>query len=461
MKNKISSIEEYIEERKKIQSENENLVGVVLNEQEKKADLVLSNLKKELNNDFDNNIPYSMPMISDHRLRNSKLYSVLRKLPKGSDLHVHGTGLVPIEKLIDFILKEDRLLIDVNTCILTYEKNKDTYTLKEALDLGLITKEQLLEKWTIIGKKRKANAWEYFENIFVYHEAIDEDLDVLYNYYLFAFEYYISINIYHVEIHVLLSKDLEKTNAIINTIKKAYFEVKNKHKELIVSLIGASMKMFETIEETKQIIDCVLDAHKNIKDDYDSNNIHDFVLGIDLINEEDKSRPLQEYASLLLEVKKANPNFEYYLHCGESINARNDNLIDAYLLGATRVGHGTNLYRYPNLLKSYADNEICLESCLISNQSLGYVYDLRLHPSAEYLKRGVTIALCSDDPMYMENDTLVDDFFAAVVSWDLGIAEIKHLCINSIMYSGIDQNLKKELMENWHIAWKKFIADIR
>lgn len=83
--------------------------------------------------------------------------------------------------------------------------------------------------------------------------------------------------------------------------------------------------------------------------------------------------------------------------------------------------------------------------------------DLRLHPSAEYLKRGVTVALCSDDPIYFENDSLVDDFFAACICWGLGLAEVKHLCINSILYSGVDPEQKSLLMKSWLCAWKKFI----
>lgn len=451
------SLEEYKTLREEIALNNQNLVGVVLNDDEKKADKKLSELKKKFSDTCGETMHYSMSAIRDERIRESELYEFIRKLPKGSDLHVHGTSLIPVNKMIDFLCDYEKLLINIKTYVLTFENGQDTYPLKKALNEGLITKEELNTKWTTLGCQDKKGIWNYFEELFERLGAIDLDNDLLKKYYVFAFEYYVSLKIYHVEIHVLLSKNQEETNSIINIIKEAYFEVKKKHNELVVSIIGTSMKMFESIEETKEIFNCTIKAQETIKDDFDSNNIHDFVLGMDLINEEDKSRPLIEYASLLLEIRNKYPNFNYYLHCGESINTRNDNLIDAYLLDAKRVGHGTNLYRYPDLLKKYADKEICLESCLISNQVLRYVKDLRLHPSAEYLKRGVTIALCSDDPVFFEYDTLVDDFFAAIVCWDLGIAEVKHLCINSIMYSGLDNISKKKLMEDWHVAWKGFI----
>ena len=451
------TLDEYYIEREKIVEDNQNLLGVILTAEEKKLDNVLSKLKEKFYADCNGDIPYATPALKDERIVNSELYKFLIDLPKGSDLHVHGTSQVPMRKLIDFIIDHERLLINIDTYILTTVKSDRTYTLKYSLDNGLVTMDSLMNRWTVLGCREDENAWEYFEKIFDYHAVIDSDFEIFRDYYVFAFEYYISINIFHVEIHILLSKDQELTNKYVTTIKDAYFEVKRKHPELVVSLIGASMKMFETMQETREIFNCALDAHLNIKDDFDQNNVHDFVLGVDLINEEDKSRPLKEYAPLLIETKTKYPRFEYYLHCGESINARNDNLIDAYLLKAERVGHGTNLYRYPNLLKNYTDSEICLESCLISNQALGYVKDLRLHPSSEYLKRGVTIALCSDDPIYLENESLVDDFFAAITCWDLGIAEIKHLCINSIMYSGLDSVSKQKLMADWYSSWRKFI----
>lgn len=457
MDNKTVEISEYESLRQKIVEENQNLVGVVLNDDEKKVDAYLTKLKEKFKTACNNDIPYNMPVLLDERIINSELYSFCMKLPKGSDLHVHGTSLVPVHYLLDFVYNHEKILINLDNYLLTYQKDDNCYSLKYAIDNNLIKKESIIKKWTVLGKKEDENIWNYFEQLFSYTEAIDLDYDILKDYYVFAFNYYLDVNISHVEIHVLLSKNINETRKTVQTIKDAYFEVKRKREELVVSIIGTSMKMFDSMQDSEDIINCVLKVREEIKDDFDPNDIHYFVLGVDLINEEDKSRPLKEYAPLLIEIKKNNPEFEYYLHCGESINANNDNLIDAFLLRAERVGHGTNLYRYPSLLKEYVKNEICLESCLISNQILDYVKDLRLHPSAEYLKRGVTISLCSDDPIFFENEALVDDFFAAIVCWDIGLAEIKHLCINSIMYSGLDRNSKILLMKKWHEQYKVFI----
>lgn len=457
MDNKALNIEEYEIIRESIVKENQNLVGVVLNDDEKRVDEYLNNIKEDFKNICGEDVPYHMPVLKDERIRNSKLYSFLKDLPKGSDLHVHGTSLVPMHHILDFIYDHEEILVNLDNYILTYEKTDRSFSLKYIFDNKLIDRQTLINKWTVLDKGKDENIWNYFEKLFTYFDAFDSNIDILREYYIYAFNYYLDLNIYHIEIHVLLYKDLSLTNKIVKTIKEAYFEVKKKRKELSVSLIGASMKMFDSMQDTKEIIDCVLKVREEIKDDFDLNDVHYFVLGVDLINEEDNSRPLKEYAPLLIETKKKYPDFEFYLHCGESINAKNDNLIDAFLLKAERVGHGTNLYRYPKLLNKYVENELCLESCIISNQVLGYVRDLRLHPSAEYLKRGVTIALCSDDPVFFEYESLVDDFFAAIICWDLNLAEIKHLCINSITYSGLDKNSKMLLMKKWFNSYKVFI----
>ena len=74
------------------------------------------------------------------------------------------------------------------------------------------------------------------------------------------------------------------------------------------------------------------------------------------------------------------------------------------------------------------------------------------------MKRGLPITLASDDPAYEEHTELVDDFFAAIVCWDLNLDEVKQLCLNSIQYSGLDDVQKKRLQENWEKEWSRFIS---
>lgn len=452
--------ENYDELRQKIVSENENLVGIILRDDEKALDEKLSLFKKEYRDACGGDVPYGMPVLSDRRITDSRLYGLMKRLPKGADLHVHGTALVPVWKLIGFLRGRDDILIDTDTLVLRLpgdEGSEGCPTVREALECGAVTEERLETAWTVLGGKGEKNIWNYFEHLFDYTEALDRDMDILYDYYLFALRDYLANGIFHIEIHILLLSDPRKTAEILETVRKAYYKVKSEDGRLSVSVVGASMKQFDSIEDTKAILENALRAREMVRDDFDPSEEHDFVIGFDLINEEDASRPLREYAPMLLDFKEEHPDFRYYLHCGESLSPESDNLVDAYLISADRVGHGMNLYRYPRLLKMYADREICLECCPISNQTLRYTEDIRLHPGAEYLRRGLAVALCSDDPVFQEHEALVDDFFAATVSWNLTVADIKQLCMNSITYSGLDGASRRRMLKTWSGCWNDFV----
>lgn len=450
---------EYFELRSELVEKNQNYIGVVLSDEEKKLDARLTKLVEDCKAQFKGNIPCDEPIVKTPDIWRTKLYSFCKALPKGADLHVHGTSLVPVWRLIEFLRGRDDILIDPETLILHLPKENANgcIPISEALGDGTVDRIMLERRWTVRGISEGENVWRYFEDLFSYHAAIDCDMKILYDYYMMAFEYCIQNGIFHVELHVLLSSDLDETLEIVRCIRKAYYDSRKKYPELCARVIGSGMKMFDySLDETGNVFANTVKAHETVKDEFDG-DAQNFVVGFDLINEEDTSRSLKEYAPMLLKLSEHYPDFHFFLHCGESLDSRNDNLIDAYLLGSKRVGHGMNLYRYPDLLRRYVGDEICLEVCPISNQTLNYIRDLRSHPAAEYLKRGVTVALCSDDPVYQEHEQLTDDFFAAICAWGLGIAEIKQLCVNSILYSELDEKNKSRLIKHWKKAWDAFI----
>lgn len=449
----------YYELRQEIVERNMNFIGVVLRDDEKRLDEKLRALVADCRSTCGGSIACDVPVIANPAVWSTGLYGFCRSLPKGADLHVHACALMPARKLIDFLASRDDILIDPDTFTLTLPAQADArcVSLSEALGSGTISADSLEKHWTVLGAGADDDIWQYFEALFARHDALDSDMDILYDYYTAAFTDCIINGICHVEIHTLLSMDESKALRLLNCMRRAYYDVKSKHPEFSVRIIGSSMKMFGcSMEKTQAILSNCLTAQQLIKDESEDEP-QNFIVGFDLVNEEDTSRALKEYAPMLLKLHEEHPDFKYFLHCGESLNVENDNLIDAYLLGSSRVGHGLNLYRYPELLRQYARKEICLEVCLISNQTLRYTHDLRLHPGAEYLKRGVPIVLCSDDPVYQEHEALTDDFFAAVSAWGLGIAEIKQLCINSIMYSALDEQSRRRQLHHWHNAWNDFV----
>jgi adenosine deaminase len=135
----------------------------------------------------------------------------------------------------------------------------------------------------------------------------------------------------------------------------------------------------------------------------------------------------------------------------------NESVIDALLFNASRIGHGVNLYRYPELMDVYRLSDVAVELCPISNHRLGYVYDLRLHPGLLLMRSGIPTVLCSDDGLFMTQRPQVDEFFAAILSWNLNLGDIKALCRNSIQYACLTPEETERLMQAWESQWNAFV----
>lgn len=60
-----------------------------------------------------------------------------------------------------------------------------------------------------------------------------------------------------------------------------------------------------------------------------------------------------------------------FLHAGETLwngAITDENLIDAVLLNATRIGHAYAILKQPEVLKMVKERNVALEICPISNQ---------------------------------------------------------------------------------------------
>ncbi len=466
--NDIVTIKNYEEKRRELVEKNLNLHGLVMREDEKKVDNFLSEIKKECLKNAGNDI-YDIPVLTDKNLINSRLYGFCSRLPKGADLHVHDMALLPFRELVkllceckDFCINADKKSFDLK---LANSNNKvpDGYIrFCDAIRDSYYTADELVEYWTVVGaEKSGVGVWEYFEDLFNRQAVMSDNVPFAEKYYNYTFRYYAKKNIMHVEVHIMLTESIDQSAEYIRAMRKAYYSTKKEYPYFTVRVIGAGVKAdSENIDFTKK---CFLNAsfvQETVKDESGNDGNKNFLIGFDLVNEEDKSLPLKSFANMLLKVKKQYPDMKLYIHGGESLDAKNDNLIDAYLLGVSRVGHGLNLYRYPDLHSRYVNSEICLEVCPISNQRLGYTKDIRNHPATEYLRSGMAISLCSDDPAYMENETLTDDFFAGIIGWNLSLADLKQLGINSIMYSGLEKEEKTASLKAYKELWNEFISEI-
>ena len=60
--------------------------------------------------------------------------------------------------------------------------------------------------------------------------------------------------------------------------------------------------------------------------------------------------------------------------------------------------------------------------------------------------------------MFFGNDGLSYDFWEALMAWNLDLAALKKLSVNSLTYSGLEHHAKTNLLRHWTNEWNQFIA---
>ena len=185
------------------------------------------------------------------------------------------------------------------------------------------------------------------------------------------------------------------------------------------------------------------------------------VAGFDLVEEEDRSHSTLYFVDEILaarrEAQRRGVSLPLYLHSGETSRAESENLDDALLLGAQRIGHGLALVRHPVLMEKVRERGVAIEVCPISNQVLGYVPDLRSHPAVAYINAGIPVVLAPDDPG-LTRHRFSDDFYEAFMAWELDLRELKQLALSSLEHSAMDPQEKRQALAAWQARWAAFVG---
>ena len=178
------------------------------------------------------------------------------------------------------------------------------------------------------------------------------------------------------------------------------------------------------------------------------------------MEEEDRTNTTLFFVEPLLaarrEAERRGGTLPLFHHAGETSRAEGENLYDAILLGAPRIGHGLALVRHPLLMELVRQRGVAVEVCPISNQLLGYVPDLRSHPAVAYLNAGLAVVLASDDPAVMRH-TLSHDFYAAFMAWGLELRDLKQLAMSSLVHSAMSPDEKRRALTAWRARWATFV----
>jgi adenosine deaminase-related growth factor len=181
----------------------------------------------------------------------------------------------------------------------------------------------------------------------------------------------------------------------------------------------------------------------------------DLICAIDISGDENNFRTFQDLAPVML--TNDDQDLPWILHCGETIRASNNNLVDGVLIGAKRFGHCINLFKLGDLYDCIKSKGIVLEINPVSNQTLRQVRDLRIHPCIGYHNIGIKITINNDDPTIYNTKGVNYDFLIVAASMEFDLLDFKCFGLNSIFGAQISNDLKKEYEDKFLNSWDKFL----
>jgi len=187
----------------------------------------------------------------------------------------------------------------------------------------------------------------------------------------------------------------------------------------------------------------------------------DIICGYDFVGQEENGRPLTDLVPEIFWFKKRcmeeGVDIPFFFHAGETLGSGDEvdeNVFDAVLLGTRRIGHGFSLYKHPLLIEMIKDKRILIESCPISNEVLRLTSSIMSHPLPALLARGVCCSLSNDDPSLLGQGSsgMSHDFWQALQGWEnLGLEGLASLAENSVRWASHNDCTAKE--------WQQEIKD--
>jgi adenosine deaminase CECR1 len=428
--------------------------GIKLGPEEEEANLRLMTLKQKEIERTQQYFPPAHNFLKSEtrrRIEQSPILEIMKRLPKGGILHGHDYAMGDFHWLVKHATYMPNCYI---------YQGKDEPSRKGSMR---ISPETPGDGWRLVSDLRKAadNVEEFDEELYRSVTLGEEDLGQPDIWAEFRKCFARSRGLFSDEVWSGFCRKMLKDMIAENVQyvenrggpwgRDILEEIRRDNPEFQVKYIFASRRSAprETIAKN---LDQALDeraANPNL------------MIGFDLIEEEDKEHTNLFFINELLEAghkaEKRQITLPFYIHSGESNWVENENVLDAILLDARRIGHAITLFKHPLLMQIVKERGIAIEVCPISNQVLGYVADLRNHPAVLYINSGLPVVVCPDDPGIWRS-TLSYDYYDAFMAWGLDLKCLKQLAMNSLIYSAMDPQEKARALDFWRKKWAEFIT---
>ncbi|EFA84868.1 adenosine deaminase-related growth factor [Heterostelium album PN500] len=474
-------VKQYLSERKKL-SDAENAIkdGAVihLTPAEQSANAIFTAILQYEELLLSNNDPSGINFFNAKEvIESTQIYSILKKLPKGSILHVHQDSSATYDYLIDVGTYLPNCYIYMGSDPengLAYgdyhffaSQPSDTNwvqisQVRQSVSNVTAFDDMLLTNMTLLGRDNGdyVNLWRKFDAIFARVSGLMTYVPITIGYMQHLINQSIEDNIQHIEVRKCFSDYYDLQG---NTYNDTWFT------QQMIQLIQQNRITFDMPELSLKIIGCD-GRHSNQSVVYDHmeyalelrNQYPGIYIGYDLVGPEDEGYPLIYFIDQFMDIMQKGDDKDYpldfYFHAGETLLYNNTNLYDAILLNSKRIGHGIQLSKHPILMQMVKDNDIGIEVCPISNQVLEYVDNFRAHPAFDLFNQGLPVTISPDDPAIFGYYGLTYDFYEVVTAWGLDISGVKQLALNSLAQSAYYNDTERDLaLTSWITKWNTFI----
>lgn len=432
---------------------------------------------RELDFGFDNPSYYNF---SHHffqyksKIKFSKVYEIIKAMPKGAVLHIHDMGILGPDYLMAITYKPN-LYICCDNWQLRFASSLEAIPRSCGCKWELVANarsksknatcfdQQLRKRFTMVVDKPDEiytsidDTWKAFMRYFEMVEPMLTYRPVWEEYFYDALKLLREHKVMYAEVRSVLPPlyELDGKNFSQIITAKSYHKVINRFKKDYPDFFGAKIIYAPIRKVERETLETYLELAKQIKKE-----MPDTFAGFDLVGQEDKGNPLIAYMPQLI---NAAGELNYFFHAGETNwygTSSDMNILDAVLLGTKRIGHGFALTKHPLFVKEVLDRDIGIEVNVISNTVLSLVRDVRDHPLSTFLAQGLPVIISSDDPGAWEADPISMDMYVAFVGAASRFSDLrllKTLAINSLKYSAIDETEKENAMKKFEVQWKVFV----
>ncbi len=133
------------------------------------------------------------------------------------------------------------------------------------------------------------------------------------------------------------------------------------------------------------------------------------------------------------------------IHAGESWGP--DSIHQAlFVCGAHRIGHGTSLYKDPELQQYVVDHRIPLEICPTSNVQTHVVSSYEAHPLKRYVEAGVPVTINTDNRLFSRT-SVTDELHRVHVRCGVAAGALREIVLNGFRHAFLPWDEKQALLK--------------